>query len=110
MEKPVHKWFIEPLDSKTNEVLARNQQFLCEEQTLDGVWCSDGKTHKLWGCKDYGFVNKMRNSRVDLRLKFKVWHQQSQGQIREWVFPNKKPNFSQLMKKMSRRKMVNQKP
>lgn len=88
-----HSWFVEPLDAYTNEVLAKNQEFLSEEAVFHDVNCEDGKTHRLWGCKGYSFVNNLRNSRRALRLRFKVWHQQGHGQIREWVFPQRKPKL-----------------
>ena len=86
----LQKWYIEPLDARTNEILARNQQFLSEEQILDGVWCSDGKSHRLWGCTDYAFVSRLIKSKAEMSAAFKVWHREGQGKIRPWDFPKKK--------------------
>lgn len=99
MIRPVHKWFIEPLDAKTNDVLARNQQFLCDEQIFDGALCSDGKPHRLWGCTDYAFVSKFDKSRAQLGISYKIWHQEAQGKIREWNFPEKKATARLSLKK-----------
>ncbi len=85
-----HRWFIEPLDIRTNEILAKNQEFLCEAEVYHGVKCSDGRAHQFWGCTDYAFVSKLQKSRVSLGAVFVVWHQEGRGQIREWIFPKKK--------------------
>ena len=106
----LHNWYVEPLDAHTNEVLAKNQEFLSEEPVLHDVRCGDGKTHRLYVCKNYSNVNELRNSRMELRLKFTVWHQQGQGQIREWIFPKKRVTFNKLVRKMRVPKPVNEKP
>lgn len=85
-----HRWFIEPLNALTNEILAKNQEFLSEEQVFDGVKCEDGKFHKLWGCRDYRFVSDFLKNRRFFGSVFKIWHQEGNGQIRVWVFPRKK--------------------
>lgn len=106
-----HKWFIEPLDAKTNEILAKSQPYISGDQTLDGVWFGDGKQHHVWVCTDYAFVAKLEKSKVDLLAVFLVWHQEGNGRVREWIFPKKKkPTFKQLAKKMRGAKMVNEKP
>lgn len=85
-----HKWFIEPLDAKTNEILAKNQEFLSEEQIIDGIHCADGKPHKLWGCQRFDFIAKMFKSKAQLATVFRVWHQEGNGQIRLWVFTSRR--------------------
>ena len=85
-ERIPHKWYIEPLNAFTNEVLAKNQEFLSDEHLFNGVQCIDGKQHKMWGCQDYGFVNTFLRSRVSLGCVFKIWHQGGNGQIRQWEF------------------------
>ena len=68
-----HKWYIEPLDIWTNEVLGKNQEFLCDEGIVDGARCSDGKRHQFWACKNHAFVGKFEKKAVRLKLKFKIW-------------------------------------
>ena len=86
-----HKWYIEPINAFTNEVVSRNQDFLCDEQMFDGVLCADGKSHKLWGCA-HGFsdVDKFMKSRACMGTVFKVWHQEGNGPIRVWIFTGRK--------------------
>ncbi len=88
-EPGTHKWYIEPDDTWTNEVLGKNQEFLSDDGIFDGVKCVDGKPHKLWRCKDYAFVAQLCKSRGQLKIKFKVWHQEGNGQIRLWGFVQK---------------------
>jgi len=89
-KRGIQKWYIEPLDAHTNEILARNQKFLSDEEIFDGVRCADGKPHCLWGCRDYAFVARLSRSRVSLMAVFLVWHQEGNGKIRQWIFPRKK--------------------
>lgn len=104
-----HKWFIEPLDAKTNEILAKSQPHISEDQTLDGVWFGDGRQHHVWVCKDRAFVDRLDKSKEDLQAVYLIWHQEDNGKIREWTFP-KKDSFKKLVKKMRLPKMVNEKP
>lgn len=89
-KRGIQKWYIEPLDARTNEVLAKNQEFLSDEEIFDGVRCSDGKPHRLWGCRDYAFVARLMRSRIKLMAVFLTWHQEGNGQIRQWIFSRKK--------------------
>ena len=89
-KRGIQKWYIEPLDARTNEILARNQEFLSDEEIFAGVRCADGKPHCLWGCRDYAFVARLMRSRVSLMAVFLTWHQEGSGQIRQWIFPRKK--------------------
>ena len=88
-EKVSHTWFIEPLSSFTNEVLAKNQEFLSDEYIVNGILCEDGKRHKLWRCVDYTFVSAFLKSR-SMGCVFSIWHQGGKGQIRQWEFHAKK--------------------
>lgn len=94
----VYKWFIEPLNTHTNEIIARNQEFLSDEHVIDGVKCADGRFHRLWGCVNYDFVAKLYKSRTHLGAIFKIWHQEGHGKIRLWGFPQKKPKRAPVEK------------
>lgn len=90
VKQRIHKWYVEPLNAETNEILSKNQRFLSEEQIFDGVTCGDSKPHKLWGCDDYAFLAQLIKNRVRFGAEFQIWHQESNGSIRPWVFPPKK--------------------
>ena len=85
MNKKEYRWFVEPLDSLTNGILAME---LPEENTQKRVLCSNGY-HDLWECP-WSFVAKLRRSRKDLKLKFKVFNQKGNGKIRESLFLRKR--------------------
>jgi hypothetical protein len=85
-DKPVTKWFIEPLNAQTNEVISKSQQFLSEEKMLNGVTCEDEEKHQLWEVNDYAFVTKLCCCRRQFGLSFNVWNQTGTGKIRLWTF------------------------
>jgi hypothetical protein len=78
----LQRWYIEALDKgRTNEILAKNQDFICEEYLADDTKCNDGKPHQLWVCPDYAFVARFARKRVDWGTKFRIWHQEGNGKI-----------------------------
>lgn len=82
-----YTWFIEPLDSHTNEVLARE---LPEENFCRNMLCEDGKERDLWECKSQ-FVSYLRKSAKCLHIRFKVYVRESRyGKIRLADFLDKK--------------------
>lgn len=95
----IHRWFIEPRNAYTNEVLARSQEFLSDEQVMNGVACADGQKHKMWACNDYAFVASFTQCKIFPPLVFRVWHQEGNGQIRLWDFPKKKTRKILVVKK-----------
>lgn len=74
-----YQWFVEPLDSLTNETISRE---LTEENCLRGALCADGKKRNLWSC-DYSLISKLRRSRK-IGLKFNVFVRQGGGKIRQF--------------------------
>ena len=88
-KKRNYSWFIEPRDSHTNEVLARE---LTEDDFKKGVLCVDGR-HNLWQCP-WDFVRNLIKSRKTLKVNFKVFNQQGNGAIRECMFLKKKEKNS----------------
>lgn len=82
-----HTWFIEPLDGKTNNVIA---QEVSAENAQHGVEvrCLDGgkKVTNLWRCT-VDFVGKLKKSRDSLRLNFNTYNRRGiGGKIREVLF------------------------
>jgi hypothetical protein len=88
MNKRNYVWFIEPLDSGTNETIS---QELPEMNFWQSVICEDGRKHNLWSC-DSDFVSKMRKSKRNLNLNFKIFNQRDGSQIREckFLYPKKR--------------------
>lgn len=77
-----YEWFLEPLDSNTNEIVAR---VLPDENFSENVICGDGKEHKLWAC-DWAFVFIMKESKGALGAKFRIFNRCGRGPIRECKF------------------------
>jgi hypothetical protein len=85
--KVVCTWFVEPLNSYTNEMVSRAQEFLSEDNVCRGVICADGKSHNLLRCKDYSLISKLfRSKATDSSLSFRIWAQQGGATIRRWEF------------------------
>ena len=78
-----YTWYLYPKDDHTNEVIATN---LSGENFTQKKLCSDGKERPLWEC-DYLFVGRIKGSTT---LKYEVFVQEGNGQIRPWRLPSKK--------------------
>jgi hypothetical protein len=83
MAKREYMWFIEPLDSATNEALSRE---LSEEKFCREIICGDGKKRNLWGCR-WEFVYSFKMSKSASGFRFKVFNRRGGGKIREFKFP-----------------------
>lgn len=79
-----YTWYVEPIGGLTNETISNE---LPPEDALREKTCADNETHDLWRC-NHEFITKLKNSQQ--RLKFNVWVQEGNGQIRIWVPPPKK--------------------
>ena len=82
-----HTWYLEPRDSRTNEVFARTLASSTqggdlgfEESLLKDVLCADDKRHTLWRFPS-GLVFMLQRSRSDMRIKFRIWCQEGNGKI-----------------------------
>lgn len=91
-----YEWFIESLDSHTNEVIMRE----CPaEETLRKVLCGDGASRDLVRC-GYELIAKLIKSEFDLNIRFRIFNRLGRnGKIRDTtsVFKRKikpKPNSS----------------
>ena len=90
-----YTWFVEPLDSHTNKVFSDE---LLEEDFYRDLVCQSGIRRNLWRCS-WKSVSEFWNSKNDLGLRFKVYSQEGQGQIRECTFLFRTFLFKYLRKK-----------
>jgi hypothetical protein len=83
--KRIFTWYIEPLDSSTNEVLS-NQ--LPEEDYCNNIKCENGR-HNLWKC-NWKFIEVFLKSQKNFNLKFGIYCKQgNNGKIKESDFLKK---------------------
>lgn len=73
-----YRWYVEPLDDDTNKVVGRKKW---EDSMLEGVRCSDGLRRNLWLC-DRDLINALNKSKSSLNLRFRVYVQEGDGEIR----------------------------
>jgi hypothetical protein len=74
-----YRWYVEPLDSETNKVIAEGKW---DDSILEGVTCADGSRRNLWLC-DREFIAKLKRSKKALNLKFTIYVQEGRnGSIR----------------------------
>jgi len=79
-----YRWFVEPLDSHTNEIIAKE---VGEENLMKDAPCANNKKN-LWQC-DYSIVAYLMRSCQKLQAKFRIFVQEGNGTIREWNLANK---------------------
>ena len=62
-----YEWFVEPMNAKTNESIARE---LPEENLRREVSCNDGVTRTLWECSFslVKFLWKSRSCGIDIKV------------------------------------------
>jgi hypothetical protein len=91
MKKRMTYWFVEPLDSFTNEQMAK---FLASTNDLVEslkVKLADGTTRSVFQLPDYQSVSKFNSARDQFGFKYKIYRRQGlNGQLVLWPFNNKK--------------------
>ena len=85
-KKTVTSWYIEPLDSYTNRVFSDS---LPAEAAHEQKLCADGKSRNLWSSAHL-MVQRFEDSRVTLKLRFRVFVQENSGVPRLWKLGRKK--------------------
>ena len=96
MSEREYIWFIEPLNSDTNEVIA--EQLPASDFNREIV-CVDGRNHNLWKCS-HQFAMSSVESKESFNLHFKIWGKQGRhGKIRDKTFL-----FSKKWRKIQREK------
>jgi len=92
IESKAH-WYIEPIGSHTNQVIARRLAEL-EELTVginQSMKDDLGVEHSVFEVPGYSFVTEMYKSKADLELKFFVYTRAlNHGPIKLWLFGKKK--------------------
>ncbi|MFH1867032.1 MAG: hypothetical protein ABIJ81_03045 [Patescibacteria group bacterium] len=88
------EWFIQQLDSATNEALAKE---LTEENFLQDLNTLTGETINAWRC-DYWLITYFQKSKSTQSLKFRVFYRRRRTELlKEWHF-HKKKKLSKLKK------------
>jgi len=73
------KWYLEPKNSHTNEVISKSPG-VSEENCHIGKVCADEESHNLWEVPS-GVAFMLHRSRSDMKLKLRVWGQEGNGKI-----------------------------
>ncbi len=80
-------WFVEPLDSHTNEIMARHLSSLGNLIDQSGLKDKEGKSHFVYEVPDYSVVTRFLNDKKKFGLKFEVYYRQTNyGPIHNWKF------------------------
>jgi hypothetical protein len=89
LEKQEYQWFVEPLDSHTNEVIAR---LLEQDMGADLTTITDehGETKEAF-IVEHKHIQALENSKKQQNLRFRKYNRKGKdGKIREWKFTGKK--------------------
>lgn len=88
-----YRYYVEPLDDYTNEVLARelSPRYECGERTL---WT--GRKCQAWEVPDRRFVNFLQSSRQSLKIKFDAYVQEGNYLPRPYPWPIPKQKESSV--------------
>lgn len=80
-------WFIEPLDSHTNQVIARRLAELNEiaDSTNSVQMDVDGREHSVYQLSSHQRVTEVCKGRQEFQLKFKVYTKTGSAPLRESV-------------------------
>ncbi len=94
-----YRYYVEPLDDHTNEVLARelSPRYECEERTL---WT--GRKCQAWEVQDRRFVNFLQKSRRSLKIDFNAYIQEDNYNLHPYPWPiakEKKPPVKRSRKR-----------
>lgn len=82
-KKVEYLWFVEPLDSETNNVFA--ETIGDDSDYSVGVICNDGSRHNLWRCP-WKLVYAFQRARRQKGLHFRIFNSTNGGKIRECTF------------------------
>ena len=87
-----YEWFIEPLNSETNESFAEYLNSKGEQiDLLSNLFDNTGKTHSCYRIP-YHIVNHINKLKLEY-MKFKVYNRdKNSGPIRVWTLFGKKPD------------------
>ncbi len=81
LKREKYSWFIEPLDSYTNGVIARE---LSGENFEREILCGDKVKRNLWRCASYDIIAKLLRRKNDINVKFNIFVREGGGKIRRF--------------------------
>ncbi len=90
MAKRKITWFVEPLDSDTNEKMAKHLLSIGSLVEQFGMKDKEGVNHLVYQVPDYSLITRFYEDKCKLNLKFKVYYRQNTyGPIKLWTFGEK---------------------
>jgi len=78
-------WYLEPLDSSTNEVISR----VLAEDDFVGKLATDRDRRQLWQCP-IALIPVFVDSQKSLNLRFRIYNRKNNGEVRDVTFLFKK--------------------
>lgn len=85
-------WYVEPIGSHTNQVIARRLAELDElaARTHQSIKDKQGQEHSVFEVPKYSFITELCKSAADLDLRFNVYNRAlNYGPMNLWLFINK---------------------
>lgn len=80
-------WFVEPLDSHTNEIMARHLSSLGNLIEHAGLKDKNENCHFVYEVPSYSVITRFNNDKQKFSLKFRVYYRQrNHGPIHLWNF------------------------
>lgn len=99
-------WYIEPIGSHTNQVIARRLAELTEVSagTNQSMKDNNNQEHSVFEVPSYSFITELYKSAADLELKFNVYTRAfNHGPIRLWLFGNNKTKKDKELNKVNQK-------
>jgi hypothetical protein len=101
----VTEWFVEPCDSHTNEVIAKNLAALNQIDTHASLYDSDGFSHSVFQVEGHSFITRLYKDRHKFSLRFNVFSRQGRnGKLNPWKFEESKAKKEKRAKKLEIKK------
>jgi hypothetical protein len=84
-------WFVEPLDSHTNEIIAKNLAAVNKVDENVDVIDASGESHSVFQVEDHSFVTRLYKDKRKFSLNFNVYYRQGKNsKLRPWRFEENK--------------------
>lgn len=101
----VTEWFVEPCDSHTNEVIAKNLAALNQIDTHASLYDSDGFSHSVFQVEDHSFITRLYKDRYKFALRFNIFFRQGKyDKLHPWRFEENKSKKEKRVKKLLAKK------
>lgn len=65
-------WWVDPLDSITNDIISAKLRERCEESRSEGITDDLGQSRDLWRCPSYELITRLYRNREQLNLRFVI--------------------------------------